>query len=60
VCADHDPLETTDERALAGVARHGCLFVAETSCERRNQALDRVLLVETIAGQGASFFRQVK
>lgn len=58
VCADHDPAETTDERALAGAACHGCLFVAETSCERRNQALDRALVLETIAGQGAAFFRK--
>jgi hypothetical protein len=57
VCADHHPTETTDERALAGAACHGCLFVAETSCERRNQALDRALLLDTIAGQGAAFFR---
>lgn len=59
VCADHHPTETTDERALAGAACHGCLFVAETSCERRNQALDRALLVETIAGQGAAFFERI-
>lgn len=56
ICADHQPAETADERALAGAACHGCLFVAETSCERRNQALDRALLVETIAGQDAAFF----
>jgi hypothetical protein len=48
----------TDERAPAGAACHGCLFVAETSCERRNQALDRALLIETIAGQDAAFFRK--
>jgi len=59
VCADHEPTETTDERALAGAACHSCLFVAETSCERRNQALDRALLVETIGGQRAAFFTRV-
>jgi len=56
VCADHQPAETSDERALAGAACHSCLFVAETSCERRNQALDRALLVETVAGGGVGFF----
>lgn len=56
VCADHDPAETADERALTGAACHGCLFVAETSCERRNQLLDRALLVPTIADHGACFF----
>lgn len=58
VCADHNPAEVTDERALAGAACHGCLFVAETSCERRNQALDRSLIVETIGDGTAAFFRR--
>jgi hypothetical protein len=58
VCADHNPAEVTDDRALSGAACHSCLFVAETSCERRNQALDRALLVKTIAGQDASFFQK--
>lgn len=59
VCADHDPSAVTDERALSGAACHGCLFVAETSCERRNQALDRSLIVESIAGHRAAFFAKV-
>lgn len=56
VCADHDPSNRTDDRALHGAACHGCLLIAETSCEMRNVFLDRALLVETMAGTGSNFF----
>lgn len=56
VCADHDPSVVVDDRALHGAACHGCMLVAETSCEARNLFLDRALLVETMATQGAAFF----
>ena len=56
ICADHEPASSTDDRALHGAACHGCLLIAETSCESRNLFLDRALLVETMAGQGAGFF----
>lgn len=56
VCADHDPTRRVDDRALHGAACHGCLLVAETSCEARNLHLDRALLVDTMANQGAGFF----
>ena len=56
VCADHDPASVTDDRALHGAACHGCMLVAETSCEARNLFLDRALLVGTMATQGAAFF----
>ena len=56
VCADHDPTRRIDDRALHGAACHGCLLVAETSCEARNLHLDRALLVETMATSGAGFF----
>ena len=49
VCADHQPTNTNDERSLLGAACHGCLLIAETSCEHRNQFLDRSFLVETMA-----------
>lgn len=55
VCADHEPNSSSDDRALHGAACHGCLLIAETSCETRNQYLDRALLVETMGGNGASF-----
>lgn len=56
VCADHEPGSSVDERALLGAACHGCLLIAETSCERRNNFLDRALLLETMAANGSSFF----
>jgi hypothetical protein len=58
ICADHDPTARTDDRALHGAACHGCLLVAETSCEARNLHLDRALLVETMAVEGAAFFQR--
>lgn len=56
VCADHDPAAHADDRATHGAACHGCLLIAETSCEMRNLFLDRALLVETMAEPGAAFF----
>jgi hypothetical protein len=56
ICADHEPTSTADDRALHGAACHGCLLIAETSCEARNLFLDRALLVDTMAGQEAAFF----
>ena len=56
VCADHDPVTHADDRATHGAACHGCLLIAETSCEARNLFLDRALLVETMAEPGAAFF----
>ena len=37
-----------DERHLEGAACHGCLYLAEVSCERMNRILDRALVVPTI------------
>ena len=48
VCAAHDPNAGADDRKLAGAACHGCLYIAECSCERFNRYLDRVLVVPTI------------
>lgn len=56
VCADHEPDDRTGDRATHGVACHGCLLIAETSCEMRNLFLDRNLLVPTMASDGAAFF----
>ena len=55
ICADHDPTKASEDRALHGAACHGCLLIAETSCEQRNVYLDRSLLVGTIAGSAAFF-----
>jgi uncharacterized protein DUF1998 len=56
VCADHDPSSADEDRALHGAACHGCLLVAETSCEARNLHLDRAILVDTVGVSGAKSF----
>jgi len=56
VCAQHDPADPHAERFLHGAACHGCLLIAETSCEHRNELLDRALVVPTVATPGAAFF----
>lgn len=48
VCAGHSPERDPAERWLEGAACHGCLFVAECSCEWFNRRLDRALVVPTI------------
>ena len=58
ICADHNPTTRNDDRALHGAACHGCLLIAETSCEARNLHLDRGLLVNTMAVTGAGFFER--
>jgi hypothetical protein len=57
VCAGHSPQEDYAERYLEGAACHGCLFVAESSCERFNRYLDRALVVPTLGhSAGLAFF----
>jgi len=56
VCAQHRPDHVQEERFLHGAACHGCLLIAETSCERRNEYLDRALVVPTVDPVGAEFF----
>jgi hypothetical protein len=56
VCADHEPDDRSGDRATHGAACHGCLLIAETSCEMRNLFLDRSLLVPTMAADGAAIF----
>lgn len=48
VCAGHTPQKDLAERHLEGAACHGCLFIAESSCERFNRYLDRALVVPTM------------
>jgi hypothetical protein len=55
VCAAHVPKDES-ERWLEGAACHGCLFVAESSCERFNRFLDRALVVPTIGHPAARAF----
>ncbi|KAA0895459.1 DUF1998 domain-containing protein [Oryzomonas rubra] len=55
VCAYHEP-SRHDLQPLLGSACHGCMLVSETSCEQRNEFLDRALLVATVEALGAEFF----
>jgi len=48
VCAGHAPNEEHGDRYLEGAACHGCLYLAEVSCERMNRMLDRALVVPII------------
>ena len=57
VCAGHSPQNDPSERFLEGAACHGCLFVAESSCERFNRYLDRSLVVPALGHPaGLAFF----
>jgi hypothetical protein len=56
VCAQHAPANPLERRFLAGAACHGCLLIAETSCEQFNDFLDRALIVPTVEDRGSGFF----
>jgi len=56
VCAQHQPENLHERRFLLGAACHGCLLIAETSCEQRNELLDRALVVPTVENRGIEFF----
>ena len=56
ICAQHDPADPHEERFLHGSACHGCILIAETSCERRNEFLDRALVLPTVSTPDAAFF----
>lgn len=59
VCAQHAPGQSMEERWLHGAACHGCALVAETSCEMRNDYLDRALVVPVLGVEDAAFFDPV-
>lgn len=60
VCAGHSPKGDPAERFLEGAACHGCLFIAECSCERFNRYLDRALVVPTIGHpKELAFFQEL-
>ncbi|MEN9358921.1 MAG: hypothetical protein RL095_456 [Verrucomicrobiota bacterium] len=54
VCSHHHP--QAEHGPMHGAACHGCLLIAETSCELRNLYLDRCLLVPTLGASGVAFF----
>lgn len=56
VCAQHEPDASLERRWLHGAACHGCALIAETSCEMRNDHLDRALVVPTLGQEDAAFF----
>jgi hypothetical protein len=56
ICAQHTPGESLEQRWLHGAACHGCVLVAETSCEMRNDHLDRALVVPIVGVPDAAFF----
>jgi hypothetical protein len=59
VCGQHDPQNVLEGRMLHGAACHGCVLIAETSCEQTNDFLDRALVTRTVAAAGTEFFSQV-
>jgi len=56
VCAQHKPDDPHERRFLHGAACHGCLLIAETSCEQFNDFLDRTLVAPTVDQAAAAFF----
>jgi hypothetical protein len=59
VCAQHVSGKSLENRWLHGAACHGCALVAETSCEMRNDYLDRALVVPVLGVPDAAFFQAV-
>ncbi|MYC84649.1 MAG: DUF1998 domain-containing protein [Acidimicrobiia bacterium] len=56
ICAQHSESAGLEGRWLLGAACHGCALVAETSCEMRNDYLDRALVVPVLGLEDAAFF----
>ena len=56
ICAQHAPGTSLEQRWLHGAACHGCALIAETSCEMRNDYLDRALVVPVLGVDDAAFF----
>ncbi|NJL82108.1 MAG: DUF1998 domain-containing protein [Chloroflexaceae bacterium] len=56
ICSQHAPSDRHEERFRHGAACQGCVLIAETSCEQRNEFLDRALVIETVENHGAAFF----
>jgi hypothetical protein len=59
ICANHAPGSSLEARWLHGAACHGCALVAETSCEMRNDYLDRALVVPVLGSTNAAFFEPI-
>ena len=59
ICAQHAPGGSMEQRWLHGAACHGCTLISETSCEMRNDYLDRALVVPVLGLEDAAFFPSV-
>lgn len=57
ICAQHTPGASLEARWLHGSACHGCALISETSCEMRNDYLDRALVVPVMGVDDAAFFQ---
>lgn len=57
LCSEHEP-DLAEGSWLHGAACHACLYAPETSCEMRNQWLDRAVLIETFGRDGIEFYSQ--
>ncbi len=58
ICSGHNAGRSMEKRWLHGAACHGCALVAETSCELRNDYLDRALVVPILGVSDAAFFAE--
>ena len=58
ICAQHTADDQLDVRWLLGAACHGCSLIGESSCEMRNDYLDRALVVPVLGHENAAFFPQ--
>ena len=56
ICAQHTADDSLEGRWLLGAACHGCALVGESSCEMRNDYLDRALVVPVLGLDAAAFF----
>jgi hypothetical protein len=56
VCGQHRPANVLEGRMLHGAACHGCVLIAETSCEQGNDFLDRALVVQDSRWFGSRVF----
>lgn len=59
ICSQHAPGTSMEKRWLHGAACHGCALVAETSCEMRNDYLDRALVMPVLGVADAAFFQAI-
>ena len=56
ICAQHTADDPLEGRWLLGAACHGCALVGESSCEMRNDYLDRALVVPVLGQEDSAFF----